>query len=345
MWIDEAVVELSAGKGGDGVVSFRREKFVPRGGPDGGSGGRGGSVWLVAAPDQNTLSGYKYRPSYRAERGRNGEGSCRTGRSGADLMLPVPLGTLVYDDDTGELLADLAQDGERVLAAEGGRGGRGNATFRSATNQAPRRRELGQPGEQRRVRLELRLLADVGLVGFPNAGKSTFIRRVSGARPEVADYPFTTREPNLGVVEVDEDHSFVLADVPGLVPGASQGRGLGDRFLKHLSRTACLVYFIDVSESSGREPERDLSVLRFEIDAYGEGVGEKRAAAVANKLDVLSDRGRLERLSVAAKEMEFPFFAVSAATGDGCRHLVQELYRLVVAERERSSAASEAHTK
>lgn len=336
MWIDEAVVELMAGRGGDGVVSFRREKFVPRGGPDGGSGGDGGSVWFVASSGQNTLSGYRYRPSYRSERGRHGEGARRTGKSGEDLELRVPLGTLVYDDDTGELLGDLTEEGERVLAARGGRGGRGNASFSSSTNQSPRRRETGEPGEQRRLRLELRLLADVGLVGFPNAGKSTFIRRVSGARPKVADYPFTTREPHLGVVALDEERSFVLADVPGLVPGASQGKGLGDRFLRHLSRTAYLAYFIDVSEASERDPASDLEVLRQEIEAYGRGMEAKPAVVVANKLDAVADRSRVARLSEAARRLALVFFSISAATGTGCRELLEHLHRRVAEGREPS---------
>jgi GTPase len=333
MWVDEVTVSLEAGRGGDGEVSFRREKFVPRGGPDGGKGGGGGSIWLQARPEQNTLAGFRYRPFYRAERGRNGEGANRTGRSGEDLVLAVPVGTFVIDDETGELLGDLKEEGQRLLVARGGRGGRGNTAFASATNRAPRRREEGESGETRKLRLELRLLADVGLVGFPNSGKSTLVSRVSAARPKIADYPFTTLVPHLGVVEISEDASFVIADVPGLVPGASRGAGLGDRFLRHLSRTAYLVYFVDVSEASGREPVEDLAVLREEIELFGQGMERKPAAVVANKIDALSDRLRLEALERAARELGLPFFAVSAATGEGCRELSIELHRRIVAER------------
>jgi GTP-binding protein len=334
MWVDEVVIELDAGRGGDGVVSFRREKFVPRGGPDGGRGGDGGSIWLEARSDQNTLAGYRYRPRYRSERGRNGEGADRTGRSGDDLVLAVPLGTLAFDVETGELLGDLTEERERLLVARGGRGGRGNAAFATATDRAPRRSEPGSPGEKRKLRLELRLLADVGLVGFPNAGKSTFISRISAARPKIADYPFTTLVPHLGVVDVGEDASFVLADVPGLIPGASEGAGLGDRFLRHLSRTAYLVYFVDVSEGSLREPVEDLKALRREIEAYGQGMERKPAAVAANKSDALTDPGRLERLKRLASDWGLPFFSVSAATGAGCSDMARELHRLVQEGRE-----------
>jgi GTP-binding protein len=333
MWVDEVTIEVEGGRGGDGVSSFRREKFVPRGGPDGGSGGAGGSIWLEARAEQNTLAGFRYRPHYRAERGRNGEGANRTGRSGEDRVIAVPLGTLVLDEAKGELLGDLTEEGQRLLVARGGRGGRGNASFASATNRAPRRREAGAPGEERKLRLEIRLLADVGLVGFPNAGKSTFVSRVSAARPKIADYPFTTIVPHLGVVDVSEEAAFVIADVPGLIPGASEGAGLGDRFLRHLSRTARLVYFVDVSEASEREPASDLAALLHEIRAYGRGMEVKPAAVAGNKIDALSDRGRLERLEAAARRMNVPFFAVSSATGEGCREMVVELHRLVAADR------------
>ena len=330
MWVDEVTIAIEAGKGGDGVSSFRREKFVPRGGPDGGSGGQGGSIWLEARAEQNTLAGYRYRPHYRGERGRNGEGANRTGRSGEDLVLAVPQGTLVFDETTGERLGDLTEAGDRLLVARGGRGGRGNTSFATATNRAPRRHEAGGLGQERKLRLELRLLADVGLVGFPNAGKSTFVSRVSSARPKIADYPFTTLVPHLGVVDVSEEASFVIADVPGLIPGASEGAGLGDRFLRHLSRTAGLVYFIDVSEASEREPASDLEALRHEIRAYGERMEDKPAVVVANKMDALGDRERLTRLEDAARKMGYPFFALSSATGEGCREAVSELYRLLV---------------
>lgn len=325
MLVDEVVLNLSGGSGGNGVASFRREKFVPRGGPDGGSGGRGGSVLLLADRGRNTLAAYRYRPSYRAGAGGHGSGNNRQGRSGEDLVLRVPAGTAAFDQQTGVLLGDLVVTGDTLTAAAGGRGGRGNAVFRTATNQAPRRAEPGEPGVCRTVRLELRLLADVGLVGFPNAGKSSFIARVSAARPRIGDYPFTTLTPNLGLVRIADDAEFVIADLPGLIPGASRGAGLGVRFLKHLSRTAFLVYFVDVSESSGRRPAADLAALREEVSRYGRGLPDKPALVVGNKIDILAETSPLEALSAAASLGGFPFFAVSAATGRGCRDLVAAL--------------------
>ncbi len=271
MFVDEVNIEVQAGDGGRGAVSFRREKYVPRGGPDGGDGGKGGSIWLVARHNRNTLAAYRYHPKFRAERGRHGQGARKTGQSGQDLELVVPVGTLVFNETAGELLGDLREDGARLLVAAGGRGGRGNAGFRTSINRAPRRYDEGARGGGWRLRLELSLLADVGLVGFPNAGKSTFIRRVSAARPKVAAYPFTTLNPHLGVVRC-EDEEFVLADIPGLVPGAHQGVGLGHRFLRHLLRTRFLLYFIDVSEASDRDPVEDLCVLKEEVEQYGKGL-------------------------------------------------------------------------
>ena len=325
MLVDEVVLKLSGGRGGNGALSFRREKFVPRGGPDGGNGGRGGSVLLVADRGRHTLAAYRYRPSYRAEAGGHGSGNNRQGRSGEDLRLRVPAGTAAYDDETGVLLGDLVTDGAVLTVAAGGRGGRGNAVFRTPTNQAPRRVEPGETGASRAVRLELRLLADVGLVGFPNAGKSSFIARVSAARPKVADYPFTTLTPNLGLVRLGDDAEFVVADLPGLIPGASRGAGLGTRFLKHLSRTAFLVYFVDVSDASGREPAADLGVHQREVTLYGGELPGKPALVAGNKTDILADRARLAALSAAAADAGLPFFAVSAATGAGCGALVADL--------------------
>lgn len=324
MFVDEVRIQVKAGRGGRGAVSFRREKFVPRGGPDGGDGGAGGSVWLVARENQNTLAAYRYHPRFEAERGRHGEGSGRTGRSGQELELAVPVGTLVYDDETKELFGDLCVEDQKVLVARGGRGGRGNAAFTTPTHQAPREHEEGEAGEARVLRLELRLLADVGLVGFPNAGKSTFIRRVSAAHPKVADYPFTTLTPHLGVVELDGD-GFVIADVPGLIPGAHEGAGLGDRFLRHLVRTRLLLYFIDVSESSGRRPEDDLKALRAEVALFGHGLAGKAAAVVANKMDVLSDEGRVESLRRACRAADLALWTVSAVTGEGVAQVVRKL--------------------
>ena len=334
MLVDEVILKLRGGRGGNGVCSFRREKFVPRGGPDGGNGGRGGDVVLVADPGRNTLAAYRYRPDYRAPKGGHGSGNRRQGRSGEHLVLRVPAGTAVFDHETGALLGDLVGGGDRLVAAGGGRGGRGNAVFRTATNQAPRRAEPGEPGAARTVRLELRLLADIGLVGFPNAGKSSFIARVSRARPRIADYPFTTLTPNLGFVRLSDDTEFVIADLPGIIRGASRGAGLGIRFLKHLSRTAFVVYFVDVSESSGRNPPADLAALRGEITAFGAGLPEKPAVVAANKTDILRDSGRLRTLAEAAERHGLPCFAVSAATGSGCRRLVSQLGRLLAAARE-----------
>lgn len=339
--VDEAAVLLEGGRGGNGAVSFRREKFVPRGGPDGGNGGRGGDVVLAADAGRHTLAAYRFRPSYRGGAGGHGSGNNRQGRAGADLILRVPAGTAVFDRESGVLLGDLAAAGDRLTAAPGGRGGRGNAVFRTPTNQAPRRSEPGAPGLRREVRLELRLLADVGLLGFPNAGKSSFIARVSAARPRIADYPFTTLRPNLGMVRLDDDTEFVIADLPGVLPGASRGAGMGNRFLKHLSRTALLVYFVDASEASNRRPEEDLAVLREEVLRFGAGLPEKPALVAGNKTDLVDDGARLERLHRAAASLDLPFFALSAATGNGCRRLTAALgARLAAGPEEEDDAVA-----
>ncbi len=326
MFVDEVEIEVRAGDGGRGVVSFRREKYVPRGGPDGGNGGDGGSIWLVAQSNRNTLVEYRYNPLFKADRGAHGEGSRRTGRTADDLVLPVPVGTMVFDGERGDIIGDLPEEGARLLVARGGRGGRGNACFTSSTNQAPRRADDGEPGEERHLRLELRLLADVGLVGLPNAGKSTLLRSVSSARPKVADYPFTTLTPHLGVVG-DADEEFVLADVPGLIEGAHQGTGLGHRFLRHLLRTRLLVYLIDVSEASGREPVEDFRILRDEVQQYGDGLERLPAVIAANKIDILYDGERAIHLEQSAKEAGMELWRISAATGEGTRQLIQRLSR------------------
>lgn len=333
MFVDEVRIEVRAGDGGRGTVSFRREKYVPRGGPDGGDGGNGGSVWLVSRGHQNTLVRYRYHPRFTAEGGRHGQGSRRTGASGKDLELEVPTGTLVFDDETGKLLADLDEEGARILVARGGRGGRGNASFATPTDQAPRRSEEGNPGESRRLRLELRLLADVGLVGLPNAGKSTLLRSVSSARPKVADYPFTTLTPHLGVVG-DEDEELVWADIPGLIAGAHRGLGLGDRFLRHLLRTRFLVYVIDVSEASGRDPVDDFRVLKAEVSRYGHGLGVLPAAVAANKVDILFEERRAARLERAARESGLVCWRISGVTGQGTEEMIRR-----VTERLRQAAA------
>jgi GTP-binding protein len=348
MFVDEVDIELKAGDGGSGCVSFRREKFVPRGGPNGGDGGRGGSIYFVASAHQNTLVTYRFHPEFKAERGQHGQGSNRTGRDGADLDLEVPPGTTAYDTagETPLLLADLTRVGDRVLIARGGRGGRGNAAFATSTNRAPRRSEPGEPGETRRVRLRLKLLADVGLVGFPNAGKSTLIARISSARPKIADYPFTTLTPNLGVVRLSDDRSFVVADVPGLIEGAHRGHGLGTRFLAHLERTKVLVHLIDVSPGTGRDPVEDFEIIRRELDAFP-GAGDdtpvrlaaKPQLAAANKIDAVDDWTRVERLAAHLRARDIPFFPVSAVTGDGVPALVEAMWREV------SAAAREARAR
>ena len=296
---------------------------------------------LAADPGRHTLAAYRFRPSYRGGAGGHGSGNNRQGRAGADLILRVPAGTAVFDRESGVLLGDLAGAGDRLTAAPGGRGGRGNAVFRTPTNQAPRRAEPGEPGLRREVRLELRLLADVGLLGFPNAGKSSFIARVSAARPRIADYPFTTLRPNLGMVRLDDDTEFVIADLPGVLPGASRGAGMGNRFLKHLSRTALLVYFVDASEASNRRPEEDLAVLREEVLRFGAGLPEKPALVAGNKTDLVDDGARLESLHRAAASLDLPFFALSAATGSGCRRLTAALgARLAAAPEDADDAGA-----
>jgi len=322
MFVDEAIIRVKAGDGGNGCVAFRREKYVPRGGPSGGDGGRGGDVILVASLHHNTLLHFRFNPEHRAERGRHGEGSNRSGRSGADLEVPVPVGTVVYDADSGEPLFDFTAPGQRFVAARGGRGGRGNQHFATPTRQAPDFAEKGQPGEERRLRLVLKLLADVGLVGFPNAGKSTLISRISAARPKIADYPFTTLEPHLGVVQMPDLRTFVVADIPGLIEGAHEGHGLGDRFLRHIERTRLLLHLVDVSEASGRDPRRDFDVILAELASYSEELARKPMFVVATKLDVLQDRRRLESLRRKARRKGLPFFAISAVTGLGLNELL-----------------------
>lgn len=321
MFIDEAVIYVKAGDGGNGCVAFRREKYVPRGGPSGGDGGRGGDVMLVASEHYNTLLHFRFNPEYKAQRGRHGEGSNRTGQQGASIEVPVPVGTVVFDADTGEQLHDFVTAGDRFVAARGGRGGRGNARFATSTHQAPTEHEPGRPGEERRLRLELKLLADAGLVGFPNAGKSTLISRISAARPKIADYPFTTLEPHLGVVSLEDQRTFVVADIPGLIEGAHEGHGLGIRFLRHVERTRLLVHLVDVSEATGRDPVRDFEVVIAELASFSEELANKPVLVVATKLDAAQDPERLESLRRMAAEKELPFYAISSVTGQGIEEL------------------------
>ena len=326
MFIDRAKIHVQGGDGGNGVTAFRREKFVPRGGPSGGDGGRGGDVILVADSSLNTLLHLRYNPRHVADRGLHGEGSNRSGREGADLTVRVPVGTQIFDAETGDLLHDLNRDGDSWLAARGGRGGFGNAHFTSSTNRAPRYHQSGSKGEERELQLELKLLADVGLVGFPNAGKSTFISTVSAARPKIADYPFTTLEPHLGVVDLGDFRTFVIADIPGLIEGAHAGAGLGDRFLRHIERTKLLLHLVDVSSFSasveGREAVADYETVNHELASYNADLANRPQFVVATKIDALDHPERLESLRARAAADEKPFFAISSATGEGVRELV-----------------------
>ncbi len=324
MFIDEARIYVKAGDGGNGCVAFRREKFVPRGGPSGGDGGRGGDVVMEATQQHNTLIHFRYNPEHKAERGRHGEGSNCTGRDGASIVLQVPVGTALLDEETGQLVHDFAHPGERFIAARGGRGGRGNQHFATPTHQAPRESEPGRPGEERHYRLELKLLADVGLVGYPNAGKSTLIARISAARPKIANYPFTTLEPNLGVVTIGEmphQTSFVVADMPGLIEGAHLGSGLGIQFLRHIERTRVLAHLIDVSDGSGRpDPVEDFKVICSELESFGHGLMDKPMIVIATKLDAANPQ-KLKKLAASAKRRKLAFHAISAVTGGGIEEL------------------------
>lgn len=321
MFIDEVKVKVKGGNGGNGILAFRREKFVPRGGPSGGDGGRGGDVVMEASNHYNTLLHFRYNPEHTAERGRHGEGSNKKGREGTDIVLPVPVGTVVYDWDSGDLLHDFVEAGDRFVVAKGGIGGRGNARFATPWHQTPTEHEDGKLGEERLLRLELKLLADVGLVGFPNAGKSTLISVLSAARPKIADYPFTTLEPNLGVVKMPDLRTFVVADIPGLIEGAHEGAGLGVRFLRHIERTRLLVHLVDVSEGSGREPVSDFKIVLKELEAFSGELAQKPMIVVATKMDSAQDLKRVESLRRAAGRRKLPFFEISAATGAGLEEL------------------------
>ena len=354
MFVDEVDIVAVAGDGGNGCMSFRREKFVPRGGPDGGNGGWGGSVYLVAAPNLNTLVTFRYHPEFKANRGGNGEGSNRTGRSGQDLDIQVPAGTVATAvDEHGErrVVADLIYDGDRVLVARGGRGGRGNAVFVSSTNQAPRRSDPGEPGEIVSLHLHLKLLADVGLIGYPNAGKSTLISVISAAKPKIADYPFTTLVPNLGVVDLGDDRSFVVADVPGLIEGAHTGAGLGHRFLGHVERSAVLVHLVDVSSLSGRDPVEDFEIIRRELALYEPDAGaelghtpiaERVQIVAPSKLDALDEPERLEKLVRHVEGLGMPCFPISAVTREGVGALLEAVWPHVAASKAAAAAARQA---
>jgi GTPase len=324
MFIDEAKIRVKAGDGGNGCMAFRREKFVPRGGPSGGDGGKGGDVIMESSERHNTLVHFRFNPEYKAERGRHGEGSNKTGREGSDVVLKVPVGTIVYDDETGEKVFDFSHSDQRIAIARGGRGGRGNAQFATSVHQAPREHEAGRPGEERTYRLELKLLADVGLVGYPNVGKSTLISRISAARPKIADYPFTTLEPNLGVVAVGDarnEISFVVADIPGLIEGAHMGAGLGTQFLRHIERTRLLVHLVDVSDASGRsDVTDDVEVIMNELGSFGAHLEEKPMLMVASKIDV-ANNDKLTPLKRYCKKQKLKLYEISAVTGKGIENL------------------------
>lgn len=348
MFIDEAVIRVKAGDGGNGCMAFRREKYVPRGGPSGGDGGRGGDVVMESSERHNTLVHFRFNPEYKAERGRHGEGSNRTGRDGESVVLKVPVGTIVYDKQTGEKVHDFSRADERVIVAQGGRGGRGNQHFATPVHQAPREHEPGKPGEERVLRLELKLLADVGLVGYPNVGKSTLISRISAARPKIADYPFTTLQPNLGVVTIGEppqEDSYLVADIPGLIEGAHAGSGLGTQFLRHIERTRVLAHLVDVSDSSGRpDPVGDYNVIMKELASFGAALEEKPMVLVATKMDVVNP-DKLAALRKHARKLKLDLYEISAVTGQGIPELKYALGRRVAEIREGKYAAASAGKK
>jgi GTP-binding protein len=328
-FIDEVLIDVAAGSGGNGAVSFRREKFIPMGGPDGGDGGKGGSIWALADRNINTLVEYRYTRSFKARNGEQGRGSDCYGKGADDLVLRVPVGTVIRDEETGEELADLAADGQKALVAKGGKGGLGNLHFKSSTNRAPRQSTSGEPGEERRLRMELKVLADVGLLGMPNAGKSTFIRSVSAAKPKVADYPFTTLHPNLGVVRVDQDRSFVVADIPGLIEGAAEGAGLGHQFLRHLARTRLLLHIVDLAPFDPEtDPVHEARAIVEELRKYDEALYRKPRWLVLNKTDLVPEEERAGRIADFIRDYGWevtptsPVFAISAISGEGCQPLV-----------------------
>lgn len=345
-FVDEVIIRVEAGNGGDGCVSFRREKYIPFGGPDGGDGGDGGSIYLRADAELNTLADYRYTRLFRAEHGQRGMGSDCTGRGGADLEIVVPVGTLAYDVETDELIGDLVEPGQRLLVARGGFHGLGNTRYKSSTNRAPRQFKPGTPGEARDLRLELKVIADVGLLGMPNAGKSTLIRAVSAARPKVADYPFTTLHPNLGVVRVGELRSFVMADIPGLIEGAADGAGLGIQFLRHLSRTRLLLHLVDVSPySDSGNPVQDARVILKELKRYSPELAARERWLVLNKLDLVPEANRKTLVSKIRRSLRWhgPWFAISALSGAGIDPLMQAVMeRLEALQQEQRSVLVQA---
>ncbi len=329
MFTDYAKIYASAGKGGNGAVSFRREKYIAAGGPDGGDGGKGGDIYFEVDPDSNTLIDFRYKKKFKAENGSNGEGAHKYGKSGEDLYIKVPIGTIVKDAKTNEILADLSEKGQKELVLRGGRGGKGNSHFATATRQAPRFAQGGEEGEEKELILELKLLADVGLIGYPSVGKSTILSIVTAATPKIADYPFTTLVPNLGVVKPEYGESFVIADIPGLIEGASEGVGLGTEFLRHIERTRLLLHVIDVSGLSGRDPIEDYYVINKELEKYSEKLAKRKQIIVANKIDSMQDPEIYEKLEKLAKENNQELFKISAATGEGIKELMIEVSKIL----------------
>ena len=329
MFTDYVKIIVKAGDGGNGAVSFRREKYVAAGGPDGGDGGKGGDVYFEVDPDSNTLIDFRYKKKFNAENGNNGEGGHRYGKSGEDLTIKVPLGTIIKDASTGRVLADLSEKGEKELIMLGGRGGKGNSHFATSTRQAPRFSQQGEKGEEKELILELKLLADVGLIGFPNVGKSTFLSATTSATPKIADYHFTTLEPNLGVVKSEYGDSFVIADIPGIIEGASEGTGLGLQFLRHIERTRLLLHVIDVSGSEGRNPLEDFKIINSELKKYSEKLSKRKQIIVANKIDSMQDENLYKELYDFAQKEKIEIFKISAVTGEGIRELLNRVSKVL----------------
>ena len=329
MFIDKAKIIIVSGAGGDGMVAFRREKYVPRGGPSGGDGGKGGSVYLKADSGLNTLINFRRKRKFAAEKGENGGAKEMYGKGGEDIIIDVPLGTMVYDNDTNELLADMVHQDQMVLIAKGGKGGRGNTHFATSAVRAPTYAEKGEPGESKEIRLELKVLADVGLIGFPSVGKSSLIRKVSGARPEVAAYHFTTLSPSLGVVNLDETRSFVMADIPGLIEGASQGVGLGHEFLRHVERSRVLIHVLDIAGSEGRDPLSDFEIINNELEIYSPALAQKKQIVAGNKIDLITNQTELEQIKQQIESKGYSFFPICTLTGEGIKPLLEKAWSIL----------------